>query len=513
MPFNKLFSWIIKKRVHQIELFKEHPIDVQRDVFQELIQSAFLTEFGKQHRFRDISEFKDFQKAVPLQTYDDLKPYVDRLKEGEQNLLWPTEINWFAKSSGTTSNKSKLIPVSRESLESCHYKGGKDLLGMYYTSHPKTKLFSGKHLIIGGSSRINHINRDSYFGDLSAIIIKNLPWWCEFRRTPSKETALLDQWEEKIERLSMETAKEDVHILAGVPSWTMVLIKRILEMHGTDNIFDIWPNLELFMHGGVSFEPYKDQYKKLLPRTSMNYVETYNASEGFFGIQDRTGADDMLLMLDYGIFYEFIPMAEFEKENPTVLTLADIELGTNYAIVISTNGGLWRYVIGDTIKFTSRYPYRIQITGRTTNYINAFGEELIVENANKAFTNACEKCNADLKEYTGAPIYMNLNSTGGHEWLVEFNRKPENLDYFIKTFDQELMAVNSDYEAKRVKSLIIQEPIIRIVPDGTFYEWLKSKGKLGGQYKIPRLSNNRDLIDEIKAHTAVHSNDRLIIPA
>jgi len=357
MPFNKIFSWIIKKRVHQIELFKEYPIDVQRDVFQELIQSAYATEFGKKHSFQHISDFKDYQKAVPLQTYDDLKPYVDRLREGEQNLIWPSEIKWFAKSSGTTSNKSKLIPVSKESLETCHYKGGKDLLGMYYTSNPKTKLFSGKHLIIGGSAKINHINKDSYFGDLSAIIIKNLPWWCELRRTPSMETALLDQWEEKIERLAVETAQEDVHILAGIPSWTMVLIKRILEIQNTDNILDIWPNLELFMHGGVSFEPYRSQFDQLIRKKSMNYVETYNASEGFFGIQDRPGATDMLLMLDYGIFYEFIPMDEFGQPSASVLTLEEVEIGTNYAIVISTNGGLWRYVIGDTVKFTSKFPY------------------------------------------------------------------------------------------------------------------------------------------------------------
>ena len=497
MPFNKIFSWIIKKRVHQIELFKSYPFDVQRDVFEELIQSAYVTEFGKKHSFSKISNHKQFRESVPLQYYEDLHPYVQRLKAGEQNLLWPSEVKWFAKSSGTTSDKSKLVPVTKESLETCHYKGGKDLLAMYYNNHPKTKLFNGKHLIIGGSAQINHISKDAYFGDLSAIIIKNLPWWCEFRRTPSKETALLDQWEEKIERLAKETVKEDVHILAGVPSWTMVLLKKILEQNKTDNILDIWPNLELFMHGGVSFEPFRHQFEKIIQDPSMNYVETYNASEGFFGIQDRMNETDMLLMLDYGIFYEFIPMSEFGGDNPTALTLQDVELNTNYAMVISSNGGLWRYVIGDTVEFTSLAPFRIRITGRTKHFINAFGEEVIIDNANKAFTIACERSNAALKEYTGGPIYMTESEVGGHEWLVEFERPPENLNYFTKAFDTALMSLNSDYEAKRSSDLTMKEPVIRIVPNGTFYEWLKHKGKLGGQHKVPRLSNDRKLIDEV----------------
>ncbi len=497
MPFNKLFSWIIKKRVHQIELFKAYPHDVQRDVFEDLIVSAASTEFGKHHSFESISDYNDFKKAIPLQDYEDLKPYVERLKNGEQNLLWPSEIKWFAKSSGTTSDKSKLIPVSKESLEDCHYKGGKDLLGMYYARHPKTKLFNGKHLIVGGSAQLNQISKDSYFGDLSAIIIKNLPWWCEFRRTPSRETALLDEWEEKIQRLAEETIHEDVHILAGVPSWTMVLVRRILEQAKTDNLLDVWPNLELFMHGGVSFEPYREQFKQVIRSKKMNYVETYNASEGFFGIQDRNGANDMLLMLDYGIFYEFIDLKDFGSDSAESCTLEEVEIGRNYVMVISTNGGLWRYVVGDTVQFTSLKPYRIQITGRTKHFINAFGEELIIDNADKAFSIACDRCKATMKEYTGAPIYMGASQPGGHEWLVEFVREPENLDYFTKVFDNALMSVNSDYEAKRSNDLSMKEPLIRIVPNGTFYEWLKSKGKLGGQHKVPRLSNNRRLIEEL----------------
>lgn len=504
MPFNKIFSWIIKKRVHQIELFKSYPLDVQRDVFEGLILRACKTEFGTKCGFSQISDFESFKNDVPLQTYNDIKPYVDRLKEGEQNLLWPNEIKWFAQSSGTSTGKSKLIPVSKESLESCHYKGGKDLLGMYYSNHPKTKLFKGKHLIIGGSAQITKINRDAYFGDLSAIIIKNLPWWCELRRTPSKETALLNEWEEKIDRLARETIQQDVHILAGVPSWTMVLLNRILEYSQADNISDVWPNLELFMHGGVSFMPYKNQYDSLFANKPVNYVETYNASEGFFGIQDRPEANDMLLMLDYGIFYEFIPMSEFSnKEKPTI-TLSEIELGVNYAIVISTNGGLWRYILGDTIQFTTRYPFRIRVTGRTNQFINAFGEELIEDNANKAFNAACRETDAALKEYTGAPIFMSENQAGGHEWLVEFEKEPKNLTFFIQKFDEELKKNNSDYEAKRVNNLIMYSPKIRMLPKGTFYDWLKSKGKLGGQHKVPRLSNNRDLIDELNAFICVN---------
>ena len=503
MPFNKLFSWIIKKRVHQIELFKKHPHDVQREVFEDLIQTAYATEFGRKNRFDRITNYTQYRAAVPLQTYDQLKPFVDRLKAGEQNLLWPNEIKWFAKSSGTSSGKSKLIPVSKESLETCHYKGGKDLLGLYYHNHPKTKLFTGKHLILGGSAQINHISKDSYFGDLSAIIIKNLPWWCEIRRTPSKETALMDQWEEKIERLARETANQDVHILAGVPSWTMVLLNRILELNSTDNIRDIWPNLELFMHGGVNFEPYRAQFKQLIQGNSMNYVETYNASEGFFGIQDQSDSNDMLLMLDYGIFYEFIPMEDFGKDNQKVYSLSEIELGVNYAMVISTNGGLWRYIIGDTVRFTSRAPYRIKVTGRTNQFINAFGEELIEDNVNRALTKACSACDASIKDYTGAPIYMTQGSSGGHEWLIEFEREPKNLAYFIQCFDQSLMSLNSDYEAKRTGDLTICTPIVRSMPNGTFYDWLKSKGKLGGQHKVPRLSNNRDIIDELDSVMAV----------
>jgi len=498
MPFNSLFSWIIKKRIHQIELFKKYPIEVQQELLIDLIKQAKDTEFGKQHHFEAIYNYSDFNNRVPLNDYDTLKPYVDSLFKNEQNLLWPTDIKWFAKSSGTVSHKSKFIPVSKESLQECHYKGGKDLLSLYYNQIPKRKLYKGKHLILGGSAEINYFNADSYFGDLSAIILKNMPWWAELRRTPSKEIALMSEWEEKIEKLAHSTINEDVYILAGVPSWTLVLCKRILEITGKTNLREVWPNLELFMHGGVSFKPYKEEFQKLIPFNDMNYVETYNASEGFFGIQDNFKINELLLMLDYGVFYEFIPMDSFDGLNSkTVISLKDVELNKNYALVISTNAGLWRYIIGDTIKFTSKTPYRFKITGRTKSYINTFGEELIVENADQAIAKACKETSAQIKEYTAAPIFMTDTQKGGHEWLIEFMTPPSDLKTFNKILDQHLKSINTDYEAKRTNDLSMLAPKIICLPENTFEKWLKQKGKLGGQNKIPRLKNDRSIVDEV----------------
>ncbi len=499
MPFNSIFSWLIKKRLHQIDLFRKYPVDVQDEVFIKLIETARGTEWGLKHGFKDIRSYQDFQNQVPLQTYDDLKPYIERTMRNEQNILWPTEVKWFAKSSGTTSGKSKFIPVTKEALEDCHYKGGKDLLGMYYHHHPTTKLFNGKHLIVGGSSEINTLSDGSYTGDLSAIIMKNLPWWCEIRRTPKKKIALMDDWEEKLDAMAHSTINQDVHILAGVPSWSLVLLNRILDITGADNILEVWPRLELFMHGGVSFGPYKSQYEKLIPRTDMNYVETYNASEGFFGIQDQPGVNEMLLMLDYGIFFEFIPMEDYDGVNSKkVLTLGEVEKDVNYAIVISTNGGLWRYLLGDTIKFTSIAPYRIQISGRTKFFINAFGEELIVDNVEKALEVACDRTHSAISEYSVGPVFMDAKGDqGAHEWLIEFKTAPEDMSFFTEILDNALKSLNSDYEAKRSGNFILKEPIIRSLPTGTFYDWMKKRGKLGGQNKVPRLSNNRDHIDSI----------------
>jgi len=500
MPLNSLFSWIIKKRIHQIDLFKKYPLEVQEEVLMHLIERGKKTEWGKIYDYSSIKSYKDFNEKVPLTDYEILEPYVQRLLKNEQNLLWDADIKWFAKSSGTMSAKSKFIPVSKESLEECHYKGGKDLLSLYYNQIPDRKLYKGKHLILGGSAEINYLNSDSYFGDLSAIILKNMPWWAEFRRTPAKEIALMSEWEEKIEKLAQSTIDEDIYILAGVPSWTLVLCNRVLEITGKKDLREVWPNLELFMHGGVNFEPYREQFKKLIPYSDMNYVETYNASEGFFGIQDDFQIDELLLMLDYGVFFEFIPMDKFAgTTSQHVIPLSEVELGVNYALVISTNAGLWRYIIGDTIRFTNDRPFRFRITGRTKSFINAFGEELVVENAEEAIGRACKATEAKIKDYTAAPIYMGDEARGGHEWLIEFVVAPNSIEKFTEVLDQELKNLNSDYEAKRTGDLSLQLPAVRVAPEGLFEGWLKSKGKLGGQHKVPRLSNSRDLLSEIMA--------------
>ncbi|MEQ8575221.1 MAG: GH3 auxin-responsive promoter family protein [Fulvivirga sp.] len=489
----------MKKRIHDIEFFIKYPHEVQGEIFKKLIEQAKQTEFGKKYDFKSISSLEDYKNRVPVQSYEELFPYIERLMRGEQNLLWPSEITWFARSSGTTNARSKFIPVSPETLEDCHFKGGKDLISIYVNNYPESKMFTGKGLAIGGSHQINEFNpnENSYYGDVSAVIMKNLPLWAQFIRTPSLEVALMDKWEEKIEKMASITAEENVTSLSGVPTWTILLLQRIMEIKGTTNILDIWPNLEVFFHGAVAFTPYEELFKKLIPSDQMRYMETYNASEGFFGIQDRTDSDELLLMLDYGIFYEFIPFEELDKENPPVLSLDQVKVGQNYAIIISTNAGLWRYNIGDTVKFTSTDPYRIKISGRTKHFINAFGEELIIENAETAITKACKETNSVIDNFTAAPIYFDEGKRGGHEWVIEFRQKPDNLETFIKILDERLREVNSDYDAKRYKDMALLPPIIHSVDEGTFYRWMEKRGKLGGQNKVPRLSNNRDHLEEI----------------
>ena len=499
MSFNSIFAWILKKRTHQIDLFKKHPLEVQQELFEKMVLASQQTEWGITYNFSSIKTYADFKQFVPIQEYPDIQPYVDRLIQGEQNILWPTETKWFAKSSGTTSSRSKLIPVTKESLEDCHYKGGKDLLALYYENFPNAKLYAGKHLVIGGSTQVNHLHSDSYFGDLSAIIVKNLPWWAEIRRTPSKEIALMSEWESKIEKMALSTMHEDVCIIVGVPSWTLVLATKILEITGKSNLKEVWPNLELFMHGGVNFEPYRNQFEKLIPDPSMHYVETYNASEGFFGIQDKINSNELLLMLDYGLYYEFIPRSVYDGVNSKeIINLSEVETGVNYAIVISTNAGLWRYIIGDTVQFTSVLPFRFKITGRTKSFINTFGEELIVDNAERAITHACLKTGAEIKEFTAGPVFMSDSEHGAHEWLVEFSKEPADFNRFAFILDEHLREINSDYDAKRYNNLILDPPIIQKVTEGIFDQWLKNKGKLGGQNKVPRLSNDRNILDEIQ---------------
>lgn len=503
MPFNSIFAWMMKKRMHQIDLFRKYPHDVQCELFSNLIQKGAQSKYGQQYGFDQIKSYADFQK-VPLQLYDDLQPWIDRAIQGEQNVLWPGETKWFAKSSGTTS-RSKLIPVTKDSLGDCHYKGGKDLLAMYYHNHPNRKLYNGKHLIVGGSAQINHLSADSYFGDLSAIIVKNLPWWAEIRRTPSKEIALMSEWQSKIDRMAKSTIDQDVYIIAGVPSWTMVLAKKVLEITGKSDLKEVWPNLELFMHGGVNFEPYRDHFHNMISDPKMNYVETYNASEGFFGIQDQVNSDEMLLMLDYGIFFEFIPMEAYDGvDSKTVYCIEDVQTDVNYAVVISTNGGLWRYILGDTIRFTSTFPYRFKITGRTKSFINCFGEELIVEHAELAVAEACHKTNAQIRDYTAAPVFMNNKNSGAHEWLFEFVKHPDDPSRFEALLDERLRDLNSDYDAKRYNDLILDKPIVTALPQGTFDAWLSGNNKLGGQHKVPRLSNNRVMLEQILQVASTH---------
>lgn len=496
MPFNSIFSWVIKKRKKAINEFIQHPVETQNKVFHELISKGKLTEFGKEHHFNEITDFNSFTKNIPLRFYEDFTPYINKVIQGKENILWPKKTQWFSKSSGTTNSKSKLIPVTLDAIEECHYKGGKDLLGIYYSNHETAQLFTGKHLILGGNTSVNKLNEKSYFGDLSAIVVKNLPFWAEIRRTPSKKIALMSNWDEKIDKMARAVIKQDVRILAGVPSWMLVLLNKVLEISGKNTIGEVWPKLEFYMHGGVNFEPYKEQFVKLIGK-DINYYQTYNASEGFFGLQNEKGANDMILMLNYGIFYEFIPMDKFEGTHSKTIQLKDVEVGKNYALVISTNAGLWRYILGDTVKFTSTFPFKIQVSGRTKHFINAFGEELIIDNTDKALAMALNKTNSSVAEYTVAPVYLEGKNSGAHQWLIEFEITPENINEFTSILDEELKKLNSDYEAKRFNDMILKSPQITVLPKGSFHNWLEKKGKLGGQNKIPRLSNNRDVLEEI----------------
>lgn len=493
---NKIAYWIMKKRMHQIELFMKYPHDVQDEWLQNLIKLAKDTEFGKQHDFKNIKNYNDFKKNIPIQDYESLKPFIERTRRGEQNLLWHSEIKWFAKSSGTT-DKSKFIPVSKEFLDGCHYNGGRDMITFHCVNNEDTKLFTGKNLALGGSYKTDSFGEyDSYHGDVSAIIIQNLPMWAEYFRAPDVNIALMENWEDKLEKMANTMANENVTSLAGVPSWMLVLIKRILEIKQTDNLKEIWPNLEVYFHGGVSFTPYKELFATLLNNNKIAYMQLYSASEGFFGIQDERVSDEMLLMLDYGIYYEFIPVNEIQKDNPQIYNLSEVQKDKDYAIIISTNAGLWRYQIGDTIRFTNLSPYRFIITGRTKQYINVFGEELMIHNVEYALKIASEKTKSHIVDFTVAPIFMNDN-TGAHEWIIEFEHEPNSLDFFKSVLDDELKKQNSDYEAKRFNNYVLQFPIIHNIPKKTFYNWLKSQNRLGGQFKIPRLSNDRKILENI----------------
>ncbi|UBM60086.1 GH3 auxin-responsive promoter family protein [Marinilongibacter aquaticus] len=496
---NDILSFFIKRRVERIDEFKINPHDTQLLEFKSLIYKARKTDYGKRFGFGDIESVSDFQAQVPIVNYESLYPEIERVLKGEPNVLWPSPIRHFSKSSGTTNAKSKYIPVSEESLESCHYKGGKDMLTLYLAENPESGIFDGKGLSIGGSLQTNPFNDKTLVGDISALIMQNLPSWAEYLRTPPLEVALLENWDEKMVKMIEICSQEKLTSILGVPTWTVVLLEQILKETGKSNLLEIWPEFELFVHGAVNFQPYRELFQKtFFPSEQVNYLEIYNASEGYFGVQDdlsRVG--EMLLMLDYGVYYEFIPMEELHKEHPKALTLDEVELHKNYALVISTNAGLWRYKIGDTVKFTSKYPYRIKISGRTKHFINAFGEELIIENAETAITLACEATGAVVKDFTAGPIYMNDSRKGGHEWIIECSTKPSTADDFMRMLDETLRKINSDYDAKRKGDLALQMPKVHFVQEGTFYHWMDKRGKLGGQNKVPRLSNNREFLDDL----------------
>jgi hypothetical protein len=498
MPFiPSVIKWINTRRRSQIELFRQYPAEAQQEVLMRLLARGRNTAWGKEHGYSSVTTQEQYAGSVPLQSYEELMPWVERLRAGERDLLWPGEVKWFAKSSGTTGAKSKFIPITEESLEQTHYRGTKDCLVLYTSLNPATKIFLGKGLTLGGSHQINNFSNNSLYGDLSAILIENAPPYADLIRTPPAHIALIEDFEEKMKLITEKTIDMNITSISGVPSWNLVLIRNILQTTGKEHLHQVWPNLEVFFHGGVSFAPYREQYRKLLPDPKMHYMETYNASEGFFAIQDDLTDSSMLLMLDYGVYYEFIPADEAYYDNPRTLTIGEVEKGVNYAMVISTDGGLWRYAIGDTVEFTSLYPHKIKITGRTKHFINVFGEEVIIDNAEKALDKACLDTGAHITEYTAGPVFMGTETRGAHEWVIEFDREPNDIERFTVTLDTALKAVNSDYEAKRYKDFTLTMPLVRVVPPGTFYKWFRERDKLGGQNKMPRLSNSREFIESV----------------
>lgn len=486
----------------RIEAIYERPLDLQYDGLGQLIEAGRDTEWGRTYGYADFRSYETFRQRVPISTYEEMVPFIERMMQGEQQVLWNSPISWFSKSSGTTNARSKFIPVSKEALEQCHMMGGKDMISLLIQNKPDTKIFEGKGLSIGGSLSTDTMNSSMLMGDVSAVVMKNLPIWAQMIRTPSLDVALMGDWDQKIEKMALETSQENVTSILGVPTWTLVLIEKILQITGKKSILEVWPNFEFLVHGAVAFGPYRDLFQThVFPSSEVRFLEIYNASEGFFGIQDDLNRpNEMLLMLDYGIFYEFIPMGETGEEMDSIVPLERVELGVNYAVVITTNSGLWRYKIGDTVRFTSVHPYRVTISGRTKHFINAFGEELIIENAERAVAVACRETGAEIKDYTAAPVYMDGGKRGSHEWVVEFSKAPKDLCTFAAVLDQTLRDNNSDYDAKRSYDLVLGPPIVHVAPEGTFYGWMRSRGKLGGQHKVPRLSNHREFIDGVLAH-------------
>ena len=497
MNFTPIARPVLKSRVKQISKYAVNAEQIQRDVLKCLVSTASATEWGIKHSYSDIANYEQFVKSVSVQDYESLKNYIDRMRQGEKDVLWKGRCKWFAKSSGTTNDKSKFIPVTQQGLQNTHYKGGFDVVAQYVTNVPSSRILSGKALILGGSHAPNYNLSGSLVGDLSAILIENCNPLVNAMRVPGKDIALLSDFEEKMDKIARATSKMNVTNLSGVPSWMMAVLKHMLDITGKKSIDEIWPNLEVFFHGGVAFTPYREQYHQIIENPDMKYMETYNASEGFFAIQNEPADSAMLLMIDYDVFYEFIPFDEFDSPNPRVLPLWEVEVGKNYAMLISTSCGLWRYMLGDTVRFTSKDPYKIVISGRTKHFINAFGEELMIDNAEKGLLKACTETGAQIRDYTAAPVFMDANAQCRHQWLIEFAKAPASVEVFAEILDKELQQINSDYEAKRYKNKTMQQLEIVVARENLFNDWLKSKGKLGGQHKVPRLSNNRLHIDEL----------------
>lgn len=493
---NSIASWFLKKRIHQMELFIKYPHEVQSEILHQLIEKSKHTLIGQKYDFASIRNYATFKERVPIQSYEDIEPLIERSRRGENNIFWPTPIKWFAKSSGTTNAKSKFIPVSPESLEDCHYAASKDLLCLYLNNNENSQLFTGKSLRLGGSKELYREN-GTVFGDLSAILIDNMPFWATYSSTPNNEISLMSDFEAKMQAVVKSTIQENVTSLAGVPSWMLVLLNNVMQYTQKASLQEVWPDLEVYFHGGVSFEPYQEQYHNLISKPNFKYYETYNASEGFFAVQDRNDSKELLLMLDYGIFYEFIPMNSYGSLEEKVIPLSEVEIGVNYAIIITTNAGLWRYKIGDTVRFTSTYPYRVKVTGRTKHHINVFGEELIIENAEQALKKATKLTACEIVDYTAGPIFMEGKNKGAHEWIIEFKTPPENLHHFERCLDETLQTLNSDYEAKRKNNVTLNMLKVHIAKEQLFYTWSKQNNKLGGQHKIPRLSNKRDYLEEL----------------
>lgn len=506
---HRVASWVLKRRIEQIEHFMLNPLEVQDQLFHSLIQQAETTIWGQTYGYQDAGfNLERFRQQVPISTYEQLYPWFEREWEGEAEVLWPGRRNWFSKSSGTTNDKSKFIPVSPEALEECHYKAGQDMLALYFEQNPESKLFTGKSVSIGGSHFQHPTQKHIRYGDVSAVLLENLPRFYELMRAPNREIALITDWEEKLEMMSEALLHEEVTALGGVPTWTLLLLRYMLDKYGVEsgNMRELWPNLEVFFHGGVNFEPYRKQFDDLIHGEDMYYMNCYNASEGYFALQNDLAVNDMLLLLDYGIFYEFVPVDQLDEAHPQALTLDQVEAGQTYAMVISTNAGLWRYLIGDTVTFTSTYPFKIQVAGRTQHFINAFGEELMVDNAEKAIAYAAEATDAVVQNYTAGPIYLEGQSRGGHEWVIEFSQRPTYLPAFVEALDQQLRMLNTDYDAKRQKDLALLLPTVHEVPEGTFFQWMKKRGKLGGQNKVPRLANHRKYVEDILSMVAHQSN-------